>query len=473
MAVADPPGPGAEVAEAARQLRDACRERSSGVLEIQELKSRLVGETTGATLEEIDRIGDGALVEYQAGRYEHAIRALRAVIADLEKLPESSEIHERWIKALLLLAHAEETLGHSHLARAAMERVVAVEPHYQPDPEQYSPTYRRTFESVRARVAARPRRKLTVTSLGAPATVYLDGRAWGTTPVTVVLPAGRYHLGAARGSVRVPSTWVDLRAEDQSLMLDLSLAESLRMNGGPGLALDGSSRPNGIVRAGVRLEVQQVLAVSVVVERQVQLLVGSLYDIDRGALVREGRVRMSAGAIPTQHLGSLATFLLTGRQVEGVETSTPPPAGAIADASIGSPGGGGADSAAEPQTASVPGPSSLNATPPARLGIQPRPWMRPTAYVTGAAAILLVGFATYQGISAHGAYQEAHGMLRPDGSFTPGVNQTVYSSKLDDAASASQRAYLAAGGALVMAAVAGMLWYVTGEPQSGTPAVRF
>jgi len=318
MAVADQPGPEAELAEMTHQLRAACRERTGGVQEAAEMRQRLLGQSSNATLAELERAYGGALATYQTGEYPSSIRTLYAVIDDLEKLPEGAEAWSQWVRAQMRLSHAEATIGHVREAREAMERVLALEPKLQPDPDQYSPSYRREFDAARARVAARPRRKVAVDALGWSATVYVNGKAAGTAPLSVALPPGRYRIGGASGTLRVPSVWIELRDEDRTVTLDFGLAEALRVSAGPGLALAPAQRAAGLVRAGAWLGVDKVLATSIAVEGEVPFLVGSLYDVRRGAVQREGRVRMAAGAVPLSNIGALAAFLLTGQQSKAV-----------------------------------------------------------------------------------------------------------------------------------------------------------
>lgn len=331
LAVADPPGPEPELAEMTHHLRAACRERTAGVQEAPEMRQRLLGQSSNATLAELERAYGGALATYQNGEYPSSIRTLYAILDDLERLPEGPEAYSQWVRALLRLAHAEGTVGHLKEEREAWERLLALEPRHQPDPDQYSPTYRRDFDAARARLAARPRRRIHVDALGWSATIYVNGRSHGPAPVSVALPPGRYRVGGAVGSLRVPSVWVELKDEDRTVSLDFGLAEALRVNAGPGLALSTPQRPAGVVRAGAWLGVDRVLATSIAIENDVPFLVGSLYDIRRGALQREGRVRMAAGAVPTANLAALAAFLLTGQQskvvvvARGVPAPLPPP----------------------------------------------------------------------------------------------------------------------------------------------------
>ena len=506
LAVADAPGgPEAELAEMTHQLRAACRDRTGGVLEVPEMRARLLGQASNATLPELERAYAGALATYQNGEYEGSIRTLYAVVEDLEKLPESPEAYQQWIRALLRLAHAEGTIGHVAEARAAMEKVLALEPRYQPDPEQFSPTYRREFDVVRAKVAARPKRSITVTAIGRGGAVFVNGRFSGQTPVTVSLPPGRYRVGGGAGQLRVPSFWVELKDEDRSVVLDFSLAEALRVNAGPGLALTRAGRHAGVVRAGAWLGVDRVLATSVAVESQVQYLAGSFYDVRRGAMMREGLVRMVAGSVPGANLGALASFLLTGQPQRAVvpvatESASAPVAQAVEPAPAGerSPAALAASVAAAakvspaqvapappkgaPPAAPLAGSMAADAktgssataapseSPPAPVDLraeapQPPPrWMRPAAYAAGGAAVLLGGFAVWQGVTASNRYDEATAMLLPDGSFQPGADPGRYAQLVAEGDSARKSAVIGATAAALTAVAGGVLWLLSREP---------
>jgi hypothetical protein len=310
----DPPsGPDADLAELTHQLRAACRDRAGNVVDVPTMRAKLLGQLSNATLGELDRAYGGALAVYQNGEFDSSIRTLRAIVDDLEGLPESEEGYVQWRRALLRLAHASATVGRDAEADAALVKILRVEPTFRPDTDQYSPAYRRHFDDLRATVKAMPARKLVVTSEGKPGTVFVNGRPMGSTPLTLKLPAGQYRVGGAAGSLHVPSFGVDLQDEDRAIVLDFALAASLRVNAGPGLALAPVARAYGIIRAGAWLGVDKLVVASRVIEGDAHFLLGGLYDVRRGALLREGSVRMVAGAVPSLNLGALAAFLLTGQ----------------------------------------------------------------------------------------------------------------------------------------------------------------
>ena len=140
LAVGDPAGgPDADLAELAHQLRAACRDRVGGVEDVPTMRARLLGQRSNATVTELDRAYGGALAVYQNGEFESAIRTLKAIVEDLESLPESDESYAQWVRAQLRLAHAALTIGREKDADEAMSAVARTDPSVQPDPTSTRP----------------------------------------------------------------------------------------------------------------------------------------------------------------------------------------------------------------------------------------------------------------------------------------------------------------------------------------------
>src|SRR5512142_1135185 len=74
VGVADPPGPSGDLADLTRALRGAVADKVRGVLTPDELRQRMAGFTTAASLGELDRAYAGAVAAYQAGDYEGSAR---------------------------------------------------------------------------------------------------------------------------------------------------------------------------------------------------------------------------------------------------------------------------------------------------------------------------------------------------------------------------------------------------------------
>lgn len=459
LAVADPPaGPDSDLAEMTHQLRTACRDRVGGILEVPDMRARLLGQASNATLPELERAYVGAQAAFQNEEIDIAASTLRAILDDLEKLPETPDAYAQWTRAMIRLAYVERILKRPAAVAATMERLAATEPHFVVDEVQYPPSLRKEFEEARHRVAGRRKAKLTVTSGARPVMAYVNGKSIGNTPVSVSLPPGRYRVGGASDALRVPSTSVQLDGDDRAVELDFSVAEALRINAGPGLALKSAERSSSIVRAGGWLAATRVVAASVAVESGVQFLSGALYDVQRGALLREGRVRMVTGSVPSIQLGALASFLLTGQPSRGVTPVNAAPVDLVAPISTGAAALAGRGTPLGP-----PAPPGVTAR---------RPWLRPAAYAAGAVALGLAGIATWQGVSAHDGYRDANAMLRPDGALLPGTDPGSHDRAVAAADASKRNAYLGAAGAAAFALAAGVLGYLSWDDR-GAPVIRF
>ncbi len=459
LAVAEPPGPATDLAELTHQLRGACRDRTGGVLDVSEMRSRLLGQTAGATLPELERAYAAAQATFQSEDFDGAARALRVMLDELDRLPGSPEAHALREKSMIRLAFVERLAGRASAGATVLERLAALEPGFAVDELQYPPSFRKEADQARRRVASQPKVRLTVRAGERRVTAYVDGKPIGLTPAAVSLPPGRYRVGGSSGEVRVPSVLVQLEGGERVVELDFTVAEALRIDAGPGLALPVAARATALVQAGGWLGGARLVAVSEVAEGEARFLDGALYDVQRGALVREGRVRMAAGAVPPAQLGALAAFLLTGQPARGVAAVDPVAAAAEAARQRGA--------AAKVQLVSLGAPLAVGATVPSR-----RSWMRPAAYGAGALALGLAGVATWQGLAARSRYRDADAMLRADGVLQPGISQQARDDALASADSAKRNAYLAAGGTLAFAAAAGVLGYLSWD-ERGAPVVRF
>jgi hypothetical protein len=472
IAVARPPaGPDPGLAELAHRLRAALRSRSEEVLDLHETRARLLGPAPAGSLAELDRLHAAALAAFEQGDFDRAARSLRAILDGLERLPESPEAYARQTRATIRLAYVERIRQRPAVAAQLMERLAATDPAFAVDEVQYPPSVRQAFEEARHRVAVRPRATLTVSSTGCRATAFLNGRKLGATPVSLRLPPGRYRVGGASETLRAPSTMVQLGTIDLAHDLDLGLAEALRADAGPGLALEPEQRAAGIARAGARLGVARVAAVNLLAEGEVQQLEGALHEVRSGAVVRQGRVRLASGSATSSDLEALARYLLTGRYSPGVNpvaNPDPTPLGPLPLARAG---------ALPPSLPLLeltsPGPPPLLLKSPAPSGGESRRrWLRPAAYAAGAVALGLAGVATWQAVSSRNGFRTADGMLGPTGALLPTADPAGYRRTRGAAESSRTAAYICAGSAATFAIAAGVLGYLSWDEQ-GAPVVRF
>jgi hypothetical protein len=508
LAVHEPAALDLDLIELTHQLRTACGERTPGVLQAGEMRARLQGRTGNATAAELDRAFNGALAVYQNGEYESAERTLKAIVADLEELPESEGVWHQWTRAMMRLSHVQFTLGQKEESEATQLALLKVDASHQLDPMLYAPGYRAHFEELRARVRALPKRRLTVTARGRAGTVYVSGRDVGPPPVTLVMPAGSYRVAGAAGELRPPSVAVDLAVEDRAVTLDFALAEAVRIGNGPALALPPGDRAGALIKAGAWLGVDRLVVTTRVVEGDAPFLVGALYDVRRGALLREGSVRVSGGAVPGGSLGALAAFLLHGqpsrevndrvRQAGNRPAPPPPPPAppaarppspattAPAVAVVAAPKPALAPPAppvqppvavatvAHPATPPLPptpdltphpppiDPVAAAVTPQSLAPARPRPaWVRPVVIGAGLLSLGLAGLAIQQGRSARGAYADARALIGPNGILLPGTDPLLHDALVARGDGASRNAWLAGGAAVAAAAGAGLTWWLS------------
>ena len=252
-----------------------------------------------------------------------------------------------------------------------------------------------------------------------------------------------------------------------------------------------------------------------------QFLLGSIYDVRRGALLREGSVRMVAGSVPSVNLGALASFLLTGQSSRDVKDRTrdaprgasPPvvaardaapapapiePASRAAVAPVAAPrpvAAPASTAVAAPPSESHPasrakvaiaasspamGPSPISAdaaprlapeepVADARLAMPPpaverarAPRSRPAGCgprrsAPAGIALAVGALAVQQGLSSSSAHDRADAMLGPGGVLRPGSDPSRYRDLRADGDAAARNAYVSAGVAVAFAATAGVL----------------
>ncbi len=456
VAVAEPPGPTAELAELTHQLRLVAAERTTGVVDANELRERMTGQTSSATLAELDRAYAGALSTYQNGDFEGAVRTLRTAIEDLERLPAGPEAFSQWTRAMLRLARAEQTLGRGGEASEVLGRLVRANPAVKADANQYPPSFVKQVEEVKAQVAKLVKRKLIISTTSKGAKVFVEEREVGAAPITLELPPGRYRVSGAHGNLHVPAVTVDLTEEGQSINLNFALAESFRPGFGPGLALVDADRARNLVAAGSWLRLDKLLAARLVNESGAEYLAAALFDVRRGMLLREGRVRLTNKIAPAGSLTALASFLITG------QTSN-----LVAQTQFAPTPTNGASAAKTKETSSLnvkaareTKPDLGSSTPASPAAAGRSKVMGWTALGAGALGVALGGFAIYEGTSARSSYDKASSLLKSAAQ----VDDTVahqYNQYVSDGDSARKVAFVSGGAAVGCLAVSGVLGYLS------------
>lgn len=448
IAVAEPPtGPSEELTALSDALRAAVAQQTAGVLSQQDVRQRMLTRSPAASLSELDRAYAGAVAAHQGGDYEGAVRSLTAVITDLEKMPDGADAFGQWKRAVMRLARAQQSLGRKGDAEETMRRLLRAEASIKADPELYPPSFQRQLDEIRKELAAQPKHKLTVK--GPKGTrVYIEGREVGDAPVTVSLPPGKYRVSGAQRDLRVTAGSYDLSNEDQVAVLDFTLVEMFRPDAGPGLAAPLANRAKAIVTAGAALQLDQVLATTIAIDGDVRFLVGTIYDVRRGMIVREGRLRLQGQTVPEGGLRALAGFLISGQSsnlvISGAEAK-----------SINAP----------------PAAVKVSARPAGKGGGEVLGW---SAIGTGAVTLGLAGVATWQGLSAQGRYGEAFELRDPaTGGLRTGVTAEQYDGLVTRGNDARNLALITGGGAVAALAATSVLSYLAYQQSGAIGPFRF
>lgn len=471
VGVAEPPTAPPDLAARTHELRMALRAQDRAVLELGELRARLVpgdGATGAPSLAQLDRDYEVAVAAYRIGDYRTAVRKLRRLLVQLEAVPESIEAHAQWLRAALRLAHAEVTMSNRAGYRAMLEQVAIIEPRHEPDPDEFSPTFRRDFDDAKRRVAGRPRRALSVRASGG-GEVFVNGKPLGAAPATLHLPPGRYRIGGAAGAVRVPTTWIDLGRGDETVSLDFATAAALRVDSGPALVVATSEQASALATFGRWVGADRLVSARITSDRGAPILVGALHDA-RGAVLREGRIRAADRASAAPALAALAAFLLTGAPSALVDAGEPT-AAAPGDSTRSS-----APEGAEQLGSAVPAHPDLSVPEPSPPGpvasvpaasARPR-WIKPAAIGSAGLAVGLGALAVQQALASRSSYDKANDLVRPDGVI---ADSERYRQLANAGDRGRRNAWIGAGGAVVFAATAGVLGYLSFTDAG--PAIRF
>ncbi len=462
VAVADPPGPSADLAELTRQLRDILAERTAGVVEANLLRARMTGQTSAASLSELDRAYAGALVTFKSGDLEGSIESLEAIVADLERVPESAEAFEHWKRAMLRLARAQGGIGHTGEERATLMRLIRAAPNIKPDPQQYPRSFEERITEVRAEFRALPVHRLTVSANSdQQVTVYVDGRAVGSAPVTLSLIPGRYRVSGVHGTLRVPPIMVEMD-EAQAVVLDLQLAHALRPSVGPGLAVSSKDRARRLVTIGAWLGVDRLLAVSVVPERGVNFLDGAVYDTRHGMAVIRGSIRLAGTSAAPGALAALASFFITGEDASKTVVSGPMDPQLIVTLKPSLP--------IAKELVEVKPSDQTTSTTSSLSTYKTMGW---GAVGAGGLAVALGGVAILESASASRSYDKAHKMVGAGGVFLQGGNADLYNHYISSGDSAHNAAVATGIGAGLSLAAAGILGYLSYQQTGEVGPFRF
>jgi len=283
--------------------------RARGVLGVELLEheaavSQLRPQPT-RSLDEAKRQIEQARSLVYGAEYERALSMMKDVLTGLERTPPREEgLWATTVEALMLVAQIHKSVERIRDSNEAFRRILRVEPQYQADTNIWPPRTVRALEGVRRDLLRAKKGVLQVATLagsGASASVFVDGREVGRTPLRVELPRGTYRLSLVSGEeVSFPR---EVKVDGEVLVqVDLTFEGSVRAQ--VPLCLPGEDV------AALRLAAAVGADRLVVLRGATQAggpsyLTGVLYEVARGERVRNAGVRH-------EQLKELMLYLLTG-----------------------------------------------------------------------------------------------------------------------------------------------------------------
>lgn len=298
----------------AKDFRDAATRLLGGQLMEPEGVLDIVRPRPTRSVQDIDRQVESAKALFYGGQPDRALELVERALVELERAPPDAKPWPATQAALVLQALVQKSLEHPKEMNDAFRRLARIDPSFKLDPDAHPPSALAALEAVKKELARARKATLQVrVDAGPAATVYVDGFAMGATPLKLELPPGTYRISlAAPGMLSFPHR-VEL-PRDSKLNVDLAFEGALGLQAPLCLATadDGSA---------IKLA-QLVAGDSVIILRNTAkrssppFISGAVFDLGNGQQERGGSV------IPGL-IAKLATFLITGKEQEGILLSGP------------------------------------------------------------------------------------------------------------------------------------------------------
>ena len=284
-----------------------------------------VGPPPTHTLDEARRQVSTAENLFYNDRIADSLALLDQTVAELERLPPGAERWGIFADAQLIRGMTLNSLRRREASDEAFRAVLRVNPRQVMSPDAFSPTYRQRFDKLRAELGRARKRRLSVQSQPAGATVYVDGLALGHTPATIDLVPGSYQILVGRPEAFSFPHTVQLR-EDTSLRVDLAFEQTIPPSRAACLQQprDGRETPLGnALKLALLLEVDQLVVLRL--DRPSagpSWLSAAVLNAQTAQRTREGGIQLGA-ARTGDDLGELARFVVTGESGDRVVVVNP------------------------------------------------------------------------------------------------------------------------------------------------------
>jgi hypothetical protein len=308
---------------------DALRARLSasgqGVLSSGDVVKRLA-DSGVSTAQQVDvtRTISEAEAAYQAVDPERSIVLLERAVDSLVTAPVVTpteaalleDLRVRMAVRLLLVAGPDESgSGEStsgKRAKVILKDALRANPTLVLDAAKHPPKARRLLDEARLELSRAGTAGLTVDSTPDGATVFVEGRAVGKTPLTLVdaLSPGRYRVWVEDAGVRSRTRVIDVQKDTPPVVIDLAFEGALDA-GAPALRpLSGQTIDDRMAaRVGALLGVDELILCGIARYDDARWLYTVVFTVAAGTAMRRGAVRIVGEAPSDSEIASLAAFL--------------------------------------------------------------------------------------------------------------------------------------------------------------------
>jgi len=379
----------------AQQLAAALEQRGRVPL-AQPVVAQRLREFTGPNEQSLETVRaqvESARSAYAAFDLAQSARLLEQAVHSLEidtgptpeKLELLQQVRLQLADRLLALAGGGET-GRAETdggkrALVQLEAALRADPLLAPPAGVYPPRMRQLLELARHDVRTAGAGSLTIRSTPAGATVRIEGRVLGATPLVLdrSIPFGRYRVWLELAGRRSRTRSIEVGSRAVTLDVDLGFEGAIDATTG-GLRAVGPAllTDSELIETGHVLDVEQLVATGYAEYEGSHWVYAALYDVAAGTALRRGAVRVTGhdGVDEPTMLAALADFLVTSGATPSAIATAPVPIRQRIRVALPT----------QPLPASVPPLAST--APESGPG-----WLVPTALISGAivAAALATG----------------------------------------------------------------------------------
>lgn len=330
-----------------------------------------LGRSPTRSIEELRRQLDTAQQQYYHAQYHKAVAQLESALQEIARLPPGEARWQLWVSGSVLDGLIRGRLNKSAAATDAFRRVLRIDPTHTLDPDYFGPSTLKDFDRIRAEVKAGTKVPLSVKTTPPGATVFVDGKELGKTPMRREVLPGQYQVVVGDGGVFSLPRDVQVNGAEE-LVIDLRFESAIDTERAPCIANPGSEGAllAHAVKFGSLLDIDQLVVLRF--ERQQvgpSWLAAALVGVKGGDKIREGGIQATSRGYPPQAIEELARFITTGESSANVvaqrpgtpkqsppaarvEPARPPPVPPIQSVAVPHPGAteGGVTAAAPPSS---------------------------------------------------------------------------------------------------------------------------